>query len=158
MKPVTLVATFTATALMTWCCASHTAPKKGGVSPDVRRDAIKRAQVWEKTDIPSMDMKAGPQGHGAFTPEQVVDCRFVARQMSGNSPKFTCVTPPDDEVKVKFGRVNGEVYAEVAATRLFWALGFPADHMYPVKVRCQGCPPEPGMPRDKSGAPVLFEI
>ena len=65
--------------------------------------------------------------------------------MTGNSPKFTCVIPPDDEVKVKFGRDNGEVYAEVAATRLFWALGFPADRMYPVqRVCCQGCPARRG--------------
>ena len=158
MKPLTLVATFSVTALMTWCCASHgpLSSKKEAVSRDVRREAITRAQVWEKTDIPAMDVKAGPQGHGAFTPEQVVDCRFVQKQMSGNSPKFTCVIPPDDEVKVKFGRDNGEVYAEVAATRLFWALGFPADRMYPVKVRCEGCPEEPGMPREKDKT-VLFD-
>ena len=35
---------------------------------------------------------------------------------------------------------NGEVYSEVAASRLFWALGFGADHMYSVKVLCDGCP------------------
>jgi hypothetical protein len=34
------------------------------------------------------------------------------------------------------------VYAEVAATRLMWALGFGADGQYPVKVVCRGCPPE----------------
>jgi hypothetical protein len=156
MRPATLAVTFSAAALMTWCCATH-GPLKPNVSVDARRDAIRRAQVWEKTDIPAMDMTAGPQGHGAFTPEQLVDCRFVPKQMSGNSPKFDCVIPPDDEVKVKFGRDNGEVYAEVAATRLFWALGFPADRMYPVKVRCEGCPEGPGMPREKNGAPVLFD-
>jgi hypothetical protein len=62
--------------------------------------------------------------------------------MTGRSPKFTCVIPPDDEVKVKYGPDNGEVYAEVAATRLLWALGFGADRMYPVKVVCKGCPSE----------------
>jgi len=46
-------------------------------------------------------------------------------------------------VKVKYGRKNGEVYAEVAATRLFWALGFGADRMYPVQVTCRNCPIEP---------------
>ncbi len=46
----------------------------------------------------------------------------------------------NDEVKVKYGRTNGEVYAEVAATRLLWALGFGADAMYPVRVTCRGCP------------------
>ena len=32
------------------------------------------------------------------------------------------------------------MYAEVAASRLFWALGFGADRMYPVRVVCRGCP------------------
>ena len=42
---------------------------------------------------------------------------------------------------MKFGGANGEVYAEVAATRLLWALGFGADRMYPVRVICRRCPP-----------------
>jgi hypothetical protein len=41
---------------------------------------------------------------------------------------------------VKFGRTNGEVFGEVLATRLLWALGFAADRMYPVNVLCRGCP------------------
>jgi hypothetical protein len=41
---------------------------------------------------------------------------------------------------VKYGRDNGEVYAEVAATRLFWALGFAADREYPVRLVCRRCP------------------
>jgi hypothetical protein len=45
-------------------------------------------------------------------------------------------------LKVKFGGTNGEVYGEVAASRLLWALGFGADHMYPVTVNCRGCPAE----------------
>ncbi len=122
----------------------------------MRRDAIRRAQVWEATDVPSMDLKAGPTGHGAFAPDQTVSCKYVDKVMSGNSPKFTCVIPPDDEVKVKFGRENGEVYAEVAATRLFWALGFPVDRMYPVRVRCEGCPAGKETTReDASGADPL---
>ena len=31
--------------------------------------------------------------------------------------------PPDDELKVKFGPDNGEVYAEVAASRLLLGAG-----------------------------------
>jgi hypothetical protein len=46
-------------------------------------------------------------------------------------------------VKVKYGPNNAEVFGEVLATRLFWALGFAADHMYPVRVRCKGCPTDP---------------
>jgi hypothetical protein len=124
-------------------------------SEAARREAIHRAQVWEATDVASMDMRTGPKGHGSFAPDETVRCMHRDKPMSGNSPKFTCVIPPDDEVKVKFGRENGEVYAEVAATRLFWALGFPVDRMYPVRVLCEGCPEGQEGVRD-SGA-VLFD-
>jgi hypothetical protein len=43
-------------------------------------------------------------------------------------------------LKVKYGPNNAEVFGEVAATRLMWALGFGADRMYSVKVVCRGCP------------------
>ena len=49
-------------------------------------------------------------------------------------------------MKVKYGEVvpNGEVPAEIAATRLLAALGFPSDRMNKVRsVRCRGCPPLP---------------
>ena len=46
-------------------------------------------------------------------------------------------------MKVKYGEKNGEVYAEVAASRLLWALGFQADVMYPSRVTCRGCPADP---------------
>src|SRR5688572_33360114 len=107
----------------------------------MRMDAIRRAQVWTKTNVGAMDIKRGPTGKGAFAPEATVNCEWVDKKMTGRSPKFTCSIPPDDEVKVKYGPDNGEVYAEVAATRLLWALGFGADRMYPVRVVCKGCPP-----------------
>jgi hypothetical protein len=43
---------------------------------------------------------------------------------------------------VKYGGANAEVYGEVLATRLLWALGFGADHMYSARVICRGCPRE----------------
>ena len=107
----------------------------------VRMDAIRRAHVWTKTNVSAMDIKTGPTGKGAFPAEATVTCEYVEKKMTGRSPKFTCKIPPDDEVKVKFGPDNGEVYGEVAASRLLWALGFGADRMYPVRVVCKGCPP-----------------
>src|SRR6185369_15771759 len=62
------------------------------------------------------------------------------KKMDGNTPKFACRVGEGDEVKVKFGGSNGEVYGEVLSTRLLWALGFGADRMYPVKVICRKCP------------------
>lgn len=107
----------------------------------VRLDAIHRAQVWTATDVAAMDIMVGPKGPGAFARDATVHCTYVDKKMTGRSPKFTCAITPDDEVKVKFGPDNGEVFAEVAASRLLWALGFGADRMYPVRVVCKGCPP-----------------
>ncbi len=58
-------------------------------------------------------------------------------------PKFQCDLGKGEEVKVKYGEKNGEVYAEVAASRLSWALGFQADVMYPTRVTCRNCPDDP---------------
>ena len=107
---------------------------------DPRARIIARAQVWRPTDVRSMDMKRGPHRAGAFAPRAVVYCDFVDKKLDGNSPKFACRIGADDEVKVKYGGTNGEVYGEVLATRLLWALGFGADAMYPVDVICRGCP------------------
>jgi hypothetical protein len=101
-----------------------------------------RAQVWKATDIPSMNIKVGPTGPGAFPFRAEVECDYLDKELSGKSPKFACMRGGDDELKVKYGGTNGEVYGEVAATRLLWVLGFGADHMYPVKVICHGCPDE----------------
>ena len=109
---------------------------------EARAAALARAQLWEPTNVSAMNIKRGPAGPGAFPFRATVLCDYVAREMSGASPKFACRIAPDDEVKVKFGGTNAEVYAEVAATRLLWALGFGADRMYPVRVICRGCPRE----------------
>lgn len=124
--------------------------------PEARLVAIRRAQVWMPTNVPSMNLKAGPQGPGAFAPNETVTCDYVEKKMNGRSPKFTC-RAPDDEVKVKYGKENGEVYAEVAATRLLWALGFPADRMYPVRVVCRGCPPDPAVNSKPKPGEVTFD-
>ena len=104
-----------------------------------------------------MDLKAGPQGRNALAPNETVTCRFVDKKMGGSTPKFTCALAPEDDVKVKYGRDNGETYAEVAATRLLWALGFPADREYPVRVVCLGCPRDPARSHDDRRDQVVFD-
>jgi hypothetical protein len=116
-----------------------TAPVRKG---DGRAAAIARAQVWTPTKVAAMDIVAGPRVTGAFPFRATVTCDHVNRTLGGASPKFACLIGADDEVKVKFGGANAEVYGEVAATRLLWALGFGADRMYPVRVVCRGCPPQ----------------
>jgi hypothetical protein len=117
-------------------------------------EAVRRAQVWQETDVASKDLKAG---NGAFAPGEQVSCEFFPKQSAGNTPKFWCELKPGDEVKVKFGEDNGEVYGEVAATRLLWALGFGADDMYPVTVLCRGCSANPFKNPQKTTAVTRFE-
>src|SRR6266550_1729909 len=104
-----------------------------------RLEVIRRAEVWQPTNVPSVDMKVGPK-KGAFAPGETVTCDYVQEEFTGASPKFACVIGKDDRVKVRYGVDNGEVYAGIASTRLLWALGFGADALYPVHVVCRGCP------------------
>ena len=108
-----------------------------GVDPT---SVMSRSKVWFATDVPSMDLRRGPTGPGAFEPGSTVTCDYLDKKLAGMSPKFACRLPNGDELKVKYGGTNGEVYGEVAASRLLWALGFGADHMYSVRVICRGCP------------------
>jgi hypothetical protein len=118
-------------------------------------EAVRRAQVWRATDVASKDLKAGP---GEFAPGQDVNCElFPKKQITGNTPKFWCELKAGDEVKVKYGEDNGEVYGEVAATRLLWALGFGADEMYPVVVNCRGCSANPFKNREKTSSQTRFD-
>jgi hypothetical protein len=90
-----------------------------------------------------------------------VACDFVEPDPEnlpgGRTPKFECLMPNGDKpkkIKVKYdpatrtvngkaGKRNHEVYGEVLATRLLWALGFAADRIYTVRLTCKGCPIDP---------------
>ena len=136
----------TFTLIVAICCttalqAQKKSPYKN-VDNDVRLDAIRHAQVWRPVDVETLDIKAGPNGEGSFPPRAEVRCDYKEEKLTG-TPKFNCAIGPYDEVRVKYGAQNGEVYSEVAATRLLWALGFGADRVYPVTVVCSGCPEDP---------------
>jgi hypothetical protein len=143
----------------TSACAYFVTPRSHvRLDAKARASAIARAQLWTKTDIPAMNIKAGPQGPGSFAPNQTVVCDFVDEALEGSSPKFSC-KQGDDKLKVKYGRTNGEAFGEVAATRLLWALGFGADHEYPVRVVCRGCP-QKLLPNSNGAATgeIVFDI
>ena len=110
-----------------------------------RRQIMERARVWQAVDTSSLNLLAGPALSPAQRIKPETTCTFVfpEKPLTGMTPKFQCAVQKDDEVKVKYGEKNGEVYAEVAATRLFWALGFKADAMVPTRVTCRGCPDDP---------------
>ncbi len=113
-------------------------------APESVKALIARSHVWSPTTIATKDLEAGPDGPGAFSPGATVACEYVDKKLGGASPKFACRVPDGEELKVKYGGANGEVYGEVLTSRLLWALGFGADHMYSVRVICRGCPSEVG--------------
>lgn len=109
------------------------------------RDRImRRAQVWLPPATDVADLGRNPGGDDGFADDATVECRFQPAGVGGSTPKFECVLADGDEVKVKYGRDNPEVYSEVIASRLLASLGFPTDRMYTVaRVRCLGCPDDP---------------
>ena len=121
------------------CATLMGSPRQTLIDNPNQVEALTRAQVWQPTRVEEMDLRQGPRDPGAFPPMATVNCRHVEKDQSGRTPKFTCAVG-DDQLKVKYGHDNGEIYAEVAASRLLWALGFGADRVYPVRVVCTGCP------------------
>src|SRR5262245_10252883 len=114
------------------------AKKKDG--SEYRAAVIARAKVWQPTDVASMDLKTGPISPRPFATGETITCTYLDEKLGGKTPKFACTNDDNRHLKVKYGGDNGEVYAEVLASRLLWALGFGADHMYSVRVVCRGCP------------------
>ena len=115
------------------------------VTADERVEYIRRARVWEPTDVSSKNLYDGPKGKLGFTVDQEITCEFVRKPMEGWTEKFLCRMDDGTIFKVKYeeGDRYKEVYGEVLGTRLFWALGFYADRMLPVRVTCRDCPRHP---------------
>lgn len=130
-------------------CGDRPVPAARGCTAGSTRDAaLASARVWAPPSVPpgSADFSVNTPGPGTFDAMADVDCRFSLEPAGGTTPKFYCTLGNGERVKVKYseGIPNGEVPAEIAATRLLAALGFPADRMNRVhSVRCQGCPPLP---------------
>jgi len=107
--------------------------------------AIRRGKVWKRVDVSKMDLLNGPQGKGSHGFMEEVPCKYEEKDpknpLGGHTPKFPCWTAEKERLKVKYN--HNEVYGEVAGTRLFWALGFPAERMYPVTIVCENCPKDP---------------
>lgn len=116
----------------------------GQVTDATRRGYIRVAHVWQPIDTASLDLRAGPPHERAFPVDARIECDYVddGPPLTGGTPKFLC-RDGESVYKVKYGDKNGEVYAETAASRLFWALGFGSDTIYPVQVVCRGCPMDP---------------
>ena len=93
-------------------------------------------------DIASRNIKVGAAGRNRLRARSRRQLRLHRREADGHAEvRLRHFSRRQD--RVKYGEENGEVYSEVAATRLLWALGFGADRVYPVKVVCNGCPEDP---------------
>ncbi len=110
-----------------------------------RQQVMERAHVWRSIDTSKANLIRGPvlAASQRIPAETTCTFSFPDKPLSGMTPKFQCDKGKNDVVKVKYGEKNGEVFAEVAGSRLLWALGFAADVMYPTKVTCRNCPADP---------------
>jgi hypothetical protein len=144
LRLVALLAAFASVSCTTLAERRQGAPALPSRNDNARADLLARAQVWRPTTIGAVDVIAGPSRPDRFPRNATVVCDYLDKKLAGGSPKFACRSGKHDEFKVKYGGTNGEVYGEVLATRLLWALGFGADTMYPVNVVCRGCPRELG--------------
>jgi hypothetical protein len=109
-----------------------------------RLDALARAQVWRLPPQPIERVDFTRNLDRDFGSDDVVACQYLLEDSKGWTPKFDCVLPDGEVLRVKYGDNNGEVFAEVVATRFLAALGFGADRVSVVRaVRCFGCPPAP---------------
>src|SRR5262245_3766203 len=128
VRPLTPFVSIVVAASVAAACATF-GPRLSPEQAAARKAVLSRAEIWRHTNVRAMDLKRGSQQPGAFPFRATVVCSYREKQLEGRSPKFACMIGSDDEVKVKFGGANGEVYGEVLATRLLWALGFGADRM-----------------------------
>lgn len=136
----------TLTCALVLAAAFSTAGRAAGeeLSRPERDRIMRRAQVWLPPDSAVTDLGRNPGGADGFAADATVECRFQPSGVGGSTPKFDCLLADGDDVKVKYGRDNPEVFSEVIASRLLARLGFPTDRMYTVeRVRCFGCPPDP---------------
>jgi hypothetical protein len=137
--------------------AAQDGPTRLEVSKQERLRQLERAQIFTGRETRALDLRTGPVEGLAFDPAAVVACEYLTPgiRLGGATPKFLCRVG-DTVYKVKYlpsprygttarnGRsADREIYGEMAATRLFWALGFGADRVFLTNVTCQGCPASP---------------
>jgi len=129
-----------------------------------RLTAFRGATIYVARPVADADILSGPpqaanQFQFHYGDKIICDFHKPGKDMGGKTPKFECkitrvesadgtvqtLTPTMDEsaIKVKYGNDDNEIYAEVASTRLLWALGYLVDAWYPVHVECHNCPADP---------------
>ena len=102
----------------------------------LRDSALARAKVLF---APALDADFDRDPNAAIIDAHLTTCTIVPGELTGTTPKFECRLENGEKIKVKYGWTR-EIPAEIAATRLLQALGFPSDRMSRVeRLRCFGC-------------------
>ena len=137
--------------------AAQDGPTRLQVSKQERLHQLEQAQIFIDRETSTLDLRAGPVDGLTFDPAAVVACEYhlPGARLGGATPKFLCRIG-GTVYKVKYlpsarygttrkngGSADREIYAEMAASRLFWALGFGADRVFLTNVICHGCPASP---------------
>lgn len=153
---LTAVIVFLSIPSVAWGAAQDR-PTRVEVSKQERLHQLEQAQIFIDRETSTLDLRTGPVDGLTFDPATVVSCEYHSpgARLGGATPKFLCRIG-GTVYKVKYlpsaqygtARKNGgsadrEIYAEMAATRLFWALGFGADRVFLTNVVCRGCPASP---------------
>jgi hypothetical protein len=125
-----------------------------------REHYLEKGQVWRKTDIRTLNLLNGPQNEISVPPGTEIRCHYVEwkNPPTGVSPKFKCKLDSGEIVRIKYGKENRETFGEVAASRLFWALGFYSDDVYSVRVHCIGCPENSPFKPEKSERRIVRDF
>lgn len=171
VRKLTVLAFFLACGVgrLAWAQAAGTEDtdqkvKKVFYSAKDRLEAMHAAALYRPKTVSEADIMEGPKQEKKqfqlhYDDKVICDFATAGSKMGGKTPKFACkitriesangqvqtATADMDEepVKVKFGADDNEVYAEIVATRLMWALGYYADSWFPVRVECHNCPENP---------------
>jgi len=120
-------------------------PKLPVPTAEERHESMRRARVWEPTDVAAQDLYNGAKSKAQFAVGEEVTCDFYPKPMKGLTEKFLCKLEDGRIFKVKYNASDRfkEANSEVLGTRLFHALGFYSDKMFPVRVTCRHCPRHP---------------
>ena len=87
---------------------------------DEKAEAIPAdVMIWEPVDIKSRDLFRGPTSEGIVPATEKME--FIGRQPGGNNLKFRL---RDANGREWVAKIADESQAEVAATRLLWAIGY----------------------------------
>ena len=119
-----------------------------------RSDYLARASIWSDPGVKTPeDILRGPIERFPLSRAEAdapdgFPCKYTRSGVSlgGRTQKFICETPGGQSLRLKYYSDKGgnrEIFGSVASTRLLWALGFDADAVFPVKVKCLDCPEDP---------------